>query len=114
MRLRRAAVLIALVGAVANVGVVAASAGGGVVRKPTSANLVGSLLARADGFVTLRGLIGIRGSSGHVSSGYVVVQSRLAGTASWSTLTRLALKSDGTFVFKTPVGATGPGLTKHP
>jgi hypothetical protein len=106
VRLLWTAILIALVGTMANVGAAAASAERGAARQPTYANLVGPSVVRADGFVTLRGLIGIRGSSGHVSSGYVMVQSRPAGTANWTTLTRAALKSDGTFVVKAPVGAT--------
>jgi hypothetical protein len=57
--------------------------------------------------VTLLGLVGIRGSHGHVSSGYVLIESRPAGTASWTALARLALKSAGTFVYKAPIGATG-------
>jgi hypothetical protein len=103
--------LLGVAGVVAVAGVAAyataAATERGAVRKPTYANLVGPLLAPADGFVTLRGLIGIRGSKGHVSSGYVLVQSRPAVTASWSTLSRLALRCDGTFVFRTPVVATG-------
>jgi hypothetical protein len=79
-----------------------------VVRQPTYVTLVGTAVARADSFVTLRGSIGIRGSSGHVSSGHVVIESRPVGTANWTTLTRVALKSDGTFVVSAPVpGATG-------
>jgi hypothetical protein len=107
MRPRRAAVLIALVGTVVSGGVAGASAERGAMKQPTYANLVGPLVVQADGFVTLRGLIGIRGSSGHVSSGYVAIQSRPAGTPNWTTLNRVALKSAGTFVFRTPVGATG-------
>jgi hypothetical protein len=57
--------------------------------------------------VTLRGLIGIRGSSSHVSSGHVFIESRPAGTPTWTILNRVALKPAGTFVFRTPVGATG-------
>jgi hypothetical protein len=98
---------VAMVGAFASVGVAAGGAERGAVRQPTYANLVGPLVARAGGFVTLRGSIGIRGTNGHVSSGYVLVQSRPARMAKWRTLTRLALKSDGTFLFKTRVGATG-------
>jgi hypothetical protein len=36
-----------------------------------------------------------------------VIESHPAGTANWRTLTRAALKSDGTFVAKVRVGATG-------
>src|SRR5262245_37517544 len=104
--MRQTAVLIALVAAMACVGVAGAGAERAADRQPTYANIVGPLVARAQSFVTLRGLIGIRGSNGHVSSGYVVIQSRPAGTANWTTLNRVALKHDGTFAFKAPVGAT--------
>ena len=107
MRPQRAAVLIALVGTIVSGGVAGASVERGAVRQPTYVNLVGPQVVQADGFVTLRGLIGIRGSNGHVSSGHVVIESRPAGTANWTTLTRLALTSAGTFVFRAPVGATG-------
>jgi hypothetical protein len=91
----------------ASLGAAGASAQRGAVRQPTYANLVGPSVARADSLVTLKGLIGIRGSHGHVSSGYVIIDSRPAGTANWRTLTRVALKHDGTFVFRAPVGASG-------
>jgi hypothetical protein len=107
MRPQRAAVLIALVGTIVSGGVAGASVERGAVRQPTYVNLVGPQVVQADGFVTLRGLIGIRGEKGHVSSGYVAIQSRPAVTANWRTLTRVALQPAGTFVFKTPVGATG-------
>jgi hypothetical protein len=99
--------LLGIAGTMVSGGVAGASAGRGAVKQPTYANLVGPQVVQADGFVSLRGLIGIRGSSGHLTSGYVAIQSRPAATASWRTLTRVALKSAGTFVFKTPVGATG-------
>jgi hypothetical protein len=86
---------------------VGASAERGAVRQPTYVNLIGPAVARADSFVTLRGSVGIRRSNGHVSSGYVVVQSRPVGTANWRTLTHVVLRSDGTFVVNTPVGAPG-------
>ena len=105
--------VIVLVGTIASVGAAGASAERGAVKQPTYANLVGPQVAQADSIVTLRGLIGIRGSNGHVSSGHVVIESRPAGTASWTTLTRLALKHDGTFVFRAPVGATGTQGTRN-
>ena len=93
--------------AMSSLGAAPASAERGAVRQPTYVTLVGPAVARADSFVTLRGLIGIRGSSGHVSSGHIVIESRPVGTANWTTLTRVALKSDGTFVVNAPVGSTG-------
>jgi hypothetical protein len=107
VRLRRTAVLIASVGVVASAGTGGANAERGAVRQPTYANLVGPGVARAGSVVTLRGSVGIWGSSGHVPSGYVVVESRSAGTANWKTLTSLGLRSDGTFVFKTRLGTAG-------
>ena len=93
--------------AMSSLGAARASDERGAVRQPTYVTLVGPAVARADSFVTLRGLIGIRGSSGHVSSGHIVIESRPVGTANWTTLTRVALKSDGTFVVSAPVGSTG-------
>jgi hypothetical protein len=107
MQPRRAAVLIAVVGTMVSGGVAGARVERGAVKQPTYANLVGPQVVQADGFVTLRGLIGIRGSSRHITSGNVAIQSRPAGTPTWTTLNRVALKSAGTFVFRTPVGATG-------
>jgi hypothetical protein len=101
VELRRAAVLIAFAGVAASVCVTGALAEREVVRQPTHANLVGPLVARAHSLVTLRGSIW------RVSSGNVVIQSRSAATTKWRTLTRLALKSDGTFLVKTRVGGTG-------
>jgi hypothetical protein len=86
---------------------VGASAGVRATKQPTYANLLGPHVAPAQSFVTLRGLIGIRGSNSHVSSGDVVIETRAARTANWRPLTRVALKPDGTFVAKARVGATG-------
>jgi hypothetical protein len=90
----------------ASVAAAGASAERGAERQPTYASLAGPSVARAGSLVTLRGSIGIRGSNRHASSGHVVIQSRPAGTANWRTLARLALTSDGAFVFKTRVRAT--------
>ena len=101
MRLGRTAVLIALVSIAASVYEAGALAERGAGRQRTYANLVGPLVARAHSSVTLRGWIT------HVSARNVVIQSSPGATANWRTLARLGLKSDGTFVFKTRVGATG-------
>ena len=59
-----------------------ASAERGAVRQPTYVTLVGPAVARADGFVTLRGSIGIRGSSGDVSfeEDFVLTNNQGTGT----------------------------------
>ena len=107
MRLRWTAVLIASVATAANAGAVGAHREDATVRQSTIANLVAPLVARAKSVVTLQGSVAIRGTTENVSSGYVVIQSRPSATTKWRTLTRLALKSDGTFAFKTRVGPTG-------
>jgi hypothetical protein len=101
------AMLIALLAVAVNAVAAGAHPERGVGKQATFANLVAPLVARAHSSVTLTGSIGVRGTNEAVSSGFVVIQSRPAATTKWRTLGRLALKSDGTFVFKTRVGATG-------
>jgi hypothetical protein len=90
-----------LAGAAASVCVSGTLAAQGLKRQHTAANLVGPLVARAHSLVTYHGSIV------NVSSGRVVIQSRATKTARWRTVTRLGLKSDGTFAFTTRVGPTG-------
>jgi hypothetical protein len=99
--LRRTAALTALAGAAASVCITGTLAAQGLKRQHTAANLVGPLVARAHSLVTYHGSIV------NVSSGKVVIQSRATKRTRWRTLTRLGLKSNGTFVFTTRVGPTG-------
>lgn len=104
---QRTPVLTLLVGAAASICVAGVVAAHGLKKQHTVANLVGPLVARAHSLVTYRGSIV------NVSSGKVVIQRRAAESTRWRTLTRLRLKSDGTFGFTTRVGPTGTNEVRN-
>jgi hypothetical protein len=104
MTWRGIAFLVSPAVAAAGLLVAGAPAEHGLKKQRTWANLIGPGVASPHSLVTWHGQIG------NVSSGAVVIQSRPKESRTWTTVARVPLKSDGTFVFRTragrgPVGA---------